>query len=104
MKINLTKERENSNMEGSIALELEEDRSRKEQKTQSRWEEISGSNLCEKMAMAFELYDMGLSEEAVDRILHFQVKPTELSATAKKQRIATQKERIDDIFILGNNR
>ena len=77
MKINLTKERENSNPESSIVLELAEDTLDKEQKLQSRWEEISGSNLCEKMAMAFELYEMGLSEESVDRILRFQMNTTD---------------------------
>ena len=71
MKIDLTKERENSKLEGQIALELEEDTLDKKQKTKTQWEEISDSNLSEKMALAFELYDMGLSKEAVDRILNF---------------------------------
>ena len=34
------------------------------------WESKLESNLAEKLGMAFELRDMGLSEEAIDRILH----------------------------------
>ena len=38
------------------------------------WESKLESNLAEKLGMAFELFDMGLSEEAIDRILHLNQK------------------------------
>lgn len=72
MKINLTKENESPNLT-KLAM-IEKGKPGKEYNSATRWEKILESNLCEKMAMAFELYNMGFSEEAVDKILHFQMK------------------------------
>ena len=79
MKVKLLKEKSRQ----TEPIELEKGRSYKDQKLQSRWEEISESNLSEKMAMAFELYDMGLSEETVDQILRFQMKTTDAEQRLK---------------------
>lgn len=58
---NVQKETPKGVIKGSLALENGIGR---------LWESKQENNLAEKLEMAFELFEMGLSEETIDRILN----------------------------------
>lgn len=49
------------------------ERPRQEEKKLTGWEAVFEKNMCAKKAMARELIDMGISKEAVERILHIEI-------------------------------
>ena len=62
--------KEDRDVESENPTDAEEDCPIRENEFVCNWESKQENNLSEKLGMAFELLDMGLSEEAVERILH----------------------------------
>ena len=62
--------KENMGVQSENPTDAEEDCPIHEHGFVRNWGLLQESNLSEKLGMAFELLDMGLSEEAVERILH----------------------------------